>query len=176
VTPDRASARPQSHDPPAFELYTLDRELTRDEVISELAQMPGRFRKVLSRQDTATLERRSADGWSAIETCRHIRDVVQVYGVRFKWMILNDAPFLPNYEEDRWVAQSPDTAADLEAMLREIEAYRGETVRLLSSLADEGWSRSGWHETLGDVVLEPYVRHQLAHELQHLEQLKAALA
>jgi hypothetical protein len=82
--------------------------------------------------------------------------------------------FLPNYDEDRWVAQSPDTAAELEAMLREIEAYRGETVRLLSSLADEGWSRSGWHETLGDVVLEPYVRHQLAHDLQHLEQLQAA--
>jgi hypothetical protein len=28
---------------------------------------------------------------------------------------------------------------------------------------------------LGVVELEPYVRHQLAHELQHVEQLRVAL-
>jgi hypothetical protein len=37
-----------------------------------------------------------------------MRDIAQVYGARFKWMILDDDPFLPNYDEDRWVADAPE--------------------------------------------------------------------
>jgi hypothetical protein len=95
--------------------------------------------------------------------------------MRFKWMILGDDPFLPNYDEDRWVAGHPDGVADLYPMLDEIAAYRAETVRLLRALPDHAWSRQGRHEILGQVILEPYVRHQLAHELQHLAQLRETL-
>ena len=80
-------------------------------------------------------------------------------------------PFLPNYDEDRWVAESPDGPDQLAAMLDELAAYRAETVRLLRALPPAGWSRRGRHEVLGSVELEPYVRHQLAHEEQHLAQL-----
>ena len=110
-----------------------------------------------------------------METLRHVRDVVQVYGVRFKWMILDDDPLLANYDEDAWAANGTDGPRDIDAVLREIEAYRAETVRLLRALPDDGWTRTGRHEALGGVVLEPYVRHELAHEEQHLAQLASAL-
>jgi hypothetical protein len=61
-------------------------------------------------------------------------------------------------------------------MLDEIAAYRAETVRLLRSLDDNGWRRTGRHEAIGLVELEPYVCHELAHEEQHLAQLQASLA
>lgn len=160
---------------PLAALYTLDRDLSRDQLVEALAAMPGRFRRLLEGQPDHVLTRRTADGWSALETFRHVRDVIQVYGMRFKWMILDDDPFLPNYDEDRWVAHSPDGPAELPAMLAEVEAYRAETVRLLRALPPEGWARRGRHEVLGVVKLEPYVRHQLAHEEQHLEQLAATL-
>jgi hypothetical protein len=161
---------------PVFELYTLDSEMTRDEVIDGLAATPSRLREILGAADVAAIERRGEDGgWSAIEVLRHVRDVIQVYGMRFKWMILDEEPFLPNYDEDRWAAQHPDGTAAIGAMLSEIAAYRAETVRLLRALPDAGWSRRGRHPVLGVVELEPYVRHQLAHELQHIEQLRAAL-
>lgn len=98
-----------------------------------------------------------------------------VYGMRFKWMVLQDDPFLPNYDEVRWVADSPDAGGDTGAILSEIAAYRGETVRLLRGLTAEGWSRSGRHEVIGHVVLDPYVRHELCHEEAHLVQLKESL-
>ncbi len=162
---------------PLFELYRLDGEMTCDEVIAALAAMPARLRAIAGRLDASALARRARDGeWSAIEVCRHVRDVVQVYGMRFKWMILNDDPFLPNYDEDRWVSEHPDGVTEIDAMLREIEAYRGETVRLLRALAPEGWSRRGRHEVLGSVELEAYVRHELAHELGHVEQLRVAVS
>lgn len=159
-----------------FELYRLERELSRAEVIDALAAMPGAYRAVIEGASAGALERREGDGWSAIDVLKHVRDVVQVYGMRFKWMILDDDPFLPNYDEDRWVAESPDGAAQADDVLREIAAYRAETVRLLRALDDEGWSRTGRHEAIGPLVLEPYVRHELAHEEQHLAQLRAALA
>lgn len=158
-----------------FELYKPDRELSREELIAELAAMPQRLRSLVAGHDASALARRPGDGWSALDVCKHIRDITQVYGMRFKWMILDDDPFLPNYDEDRWVAGSPDSAAQLDDILREIEAYRGETVRLLRSLGDEGWRRTGRHEVLGSVVLEPYVQHQYAHEEQHLAQVRSVL-
>ena len=161
---------------PVFRLYELDRDLSRDELIDALAASPTRFREVLRGQSADAVTRRAPDGgWSAIEVFLHVRDVVQVYGMRFKWMILQDDPFLPNYDEDRWVAQSPDGPAQLDAVLDELAAYRAETVRLLRALPPDGWSRRGRHEVLGEVELEPYVRHQLAHEEQHVAQLAAAL-
>jgi len=161
---------------PLFRLYELGRELGRAELVDALAATPDRLRELLRGQPAEALSRGpGGGGWSAIEVVRHVRDVVQVYGMRFKWMILEDDPFLPNYDEDRWVAQSPDGPAQLEAMLDELAAHRAETVRLLRALPPDGWSRRGRHEVLGEVELEPYVRHQLAHEEQHLAQLAAAL-
>jgi hypothetical protein len=60
-------------------------------------------------------------------------------------------------------------------MLREVASYRGETVRLLRGLASEDWARLGRHQVFGPVELEAYVRHELAHEELHLEQLSEAL-
>ena len=157
-------------------LYRLDRELSRDELIAELEALPQRMRDAVADRDAAALERRAtADAWSAFDVCKHLRDASQVYGVRFKWMIMQNDPILANYDEDAWVAKSPDGAADTLRLIDEIAAYRAETVRLLRALTPEGWQRTGRHEALGTVALEPYVRHQVEHESQHLAQLRDAL-
>jgi hypothetical protein len=158
------------------ELYRLERDLSRDELVAELAEMPDRLREIVADRDATTLERRpTPDAWSAFDVCKHLRDGTQMYGMRFKWIILQDDPLLPNYEEDRWVADSTDSAANIGQLIDELAAYRAETVRLLRGLSPEGWQRRGRHEVLGSVALEPYVRHQVEHESQHLAQLRAAL-
>jgi hypothetical protein len=160
---------------PLFRLYSTDRDLTREQLVDELGAVPARLRELVRAIDAQALDRRlAADEWSPMEICRHLRDIVHVYGMRFKWIILESEPFLPNYDEDRWVAGSPDGADDLDALLQELTAYRGETIRLLRSLSPDGWSRRGRHEILGWVELEPYIRHEFAHEEQHLSQLKRA--
>lgn len=158
-----------------FELYRPDRDYTRDELLAQLAIMLPRLRELLIGRDAAALQRRVVTGdWSPIEVFRHLRDIAQVYGMRFKWIIMEDDPFLPNYDEDRWVSESPDGPDEVASVLCEIEAYRGETLRLLGSIPADGWSRRGRHEVLGIVGLEDYVRHQVAHEERHLAQLQAA--
>jgi hypothetical protein len=157
-------------------IYVLDRDLTREQLIDALEATPGRLRAILAGRDAVTLTRKAApDDWSAIETVRHFRDAVQVYGMRFKWMILQDDPFLPNYDENAWAENSPDGPDDVLRLIDEIAAFRSETSRLLRALTDDGWARTGRHEISGPVHLEPYVRHQLAHEEMHLAQLEQAL-
>ena len=159
-----------------FELYRPEREISRGEMLDELAAMPERLRALVVGRPHDVMTRRAADGdWSPIEVCRHMRDITQVYGVRFKWMILDEDPFLPNYDEDRWVAEAPEGASEIDDLVAEIAACRAGTMRLLRALDDAGWRRTGRHEVLGSVVLEPYVRHEYAHEVQHLEQLWRAL-
>ena len=83
-------------------LYRLDRDLTRDQLIAELAAMPTLLRSAMSGRTPDALEQRVGDGeWTPLESCRHIRDIVQVYGMRFKWMILQNDPLLPDYDENR---------------------------------------------------------------------------
>jgi hypothetical protein len=158
-----------------FDLYRPERDYNREELVAELATMPTRLRELLIGRDDGALQRRAVTGdWSPIEVVRHLRDIAQVYGIRFKWIIPQDDPFLPNYDEDRWVSECRDGPHEVESLHREIEAYRGETLRLLRSMPPDGWSRRGRHEVLGVVELEDYVRHQVAHEGRHLAQLQAA--
>lgn len=160
---------------PLLDIYRLDRDLTRDQLIDALARTPDLLRSVVSGAPDLLLSPLAGE-WSPMQVCRHLRDAVQVYGLRFKYIILEDEPFLPNYDENHWAAASPDGPADLASLLDQIEADRAETIRLLRAMPPGAWTRTGRHEVLGSVPLEPYLRHELAHEEQHLQQLRSALA
>lgn len=157
-------------------LYQLDRDLSRGEVLRELAATPHRLRAILDGASEAGLVAKpDAESWSALQVLGHMRDAALVYSARFRWIAFDDAPLLPDYNEDGWVAASRDVAADVPEIVDQIEASRADLVRVLGRLADEDWTRTGRHAVLGEVVLDHYVRHQLAHEESHLEQLREAL-
>jgi hypothetical protein len=138
--------------------------------------MPARLRKAMGNRDSHLTAARSGAGeWSAFETLCHLRDATLVYAARFRWIIFNDDPFLPDYDENNWVARASDLPGDTPAMLDEIAASRADLVRVLSRLPDSGWQRTGRHEAMGHVVLEHYARHQVVHEEIHLDQIKTAL-
>lgn len=150
--------------------------MPRAEVIDALAAMPDRVARALQAVPTEAIGAApQSGGWSAFQVLCHIRDAALVYSGRFRWMVFDDSPLLPNYDEDNWVAACADTPADIGAILNELRASRTDLVRVLGRIPDAAWSRTGRHEVLGVVILEPYVRHQLAHEEIHLAQLEVAL-
>jgi hypothetical protein len=156
-------------------LYRLERSLTREQVVEDLASMPRRLREAVDGLAPTSLTRRpSPDQWSAFETIGHVRDATLVYALRFRFIVLEEDPLLPNYDEDRWAAESLDRPDDMQAILDEIAASRADLVRLLSRLPEGGWRRTGRHEAIGSVVLEDYARHQVVHEEMHLAQIAAA--
>jgi DinB superfamily len=160
---------------PLLALYELDRVLSRAEVVSALARIPQQIADALAQAGPERLTAPGPDGgWSPLKVLLHMRDAALVYSIRFRWMVFDDEPSLPNYDENRWVEACRDEAGDVEAILNEVAALREGLVRLLSRLPEDGWARRGRHEVLGPVGLEPYVRHQLAHEEAHLAQLRSA--
>jgi hypothetical protein len=98
-----------------------------------------------------------------------------VYALRFRYIVFNDDPFLPDYDENNWVSASRDRVEDMPAIIDQIAASRADLVRMLSRLSEAAWRRGGRHEAMGPVVLEHYARHQVAHEEMHLAQIAAAL-
>ena len=162
-------------DPPP-QLYTVDDRLSRAGILRELAAMPRLLTDALRGQAPAALLRGPGRGeWPAFGTVKHVRDAALVYGLRFRFIVLDNNPLLPNYDEDNWVAASKDRVEDIASILAEIRASRSGLMRLLRRLDESDWSRTGRHEILGPVVLEAYVRHQVAHERMHLAQVRAAL-
>jgi hypothetical protein len=160
---------------PVFKLYELDGDLAPGAVLDRLEEIPARLKALAAAASADALEAHHEGEWSAFQACCHMRDAAIVYTARFRWMIFDDDPVLPNYDEDNWVAASRDAVADLPAILGEITASREGLVRVLRRLPPEAWQRTGRHEVIGRVVLEPYVRHELAHEEMHLAQVAAAL-
>lgn len=157
-------------------LYVLDDSLSRADALARLAAMPSLLRAILSPRAPAGLSRVSADGeWTAFQTFCHMRDAAFVYALRFRWMVFDDDPLLTNYDENNWVAAAKDAVSDVPDILDDIAASRADLVRVLSRLSDAEWRRTGRHEVAGTVALEDYVRHQVAHEAMHLEQIRAAL-
>jgi hypothetical protein len=69
----------------------------------------------------------------------------------------------------------PRYAADLDRILAHVAASRADIHALLTNLRDDEWQRTGRHEVIGTVALADYVAHEVAHERQHLEQLRKAL-
>ncbi len=157
-------------------LYRFDPNTPRSQVIAELAAMPARLREAVKSADAVALLRRPGpDQWSAFETFSHIRDATLAYAARFRWIVFNDDPFLPDYDENNWVAASKDTPDDIPEILEQIAASRADLVRVLSRLSDREWQRTGRHELAGSIVLDHYARHKVVHEAIHLEQIRLAL-
>lgn len=136
--------------------------------------MPDQLRALVA---NANLLRAPAEGeWTAFQTLLHMRDAAFIYALRFRWMVFDDDPLLTNYDENNWVTAAQDTLEDVPQVLAEIAASRSDLVRVLSRLPEDAWQRGGRHEIAGPIMLEHYVRHQVAHEAMHLEQIGAAIA
>ncbi len=157
-------------------LYQLDGPRDREQLLAEFAALPARLADTVRDVDLARLAARpEPDEWSPFEVICHFRDVAAVYALRFRWMVLNDDPFLPDYDENRWVAESRNGLADLSHILDHIAASRADICDLLTRLDDAEWQRTGRHEVIGAVVLADYFAHEVAHERQHIDQIRAAL-
>ncbi len=161
---------------PTQSLYELRGNLAREQVHEGLAAIPVKLSALASAIGLSLWDGAAPGQWSPFETLCHLRDAALVYGIRFRWIAFDDNPFLPNYDENAWVQNRVDMSLDADEMILEFSANRRGLARMLGRLPDVAWARTGRHEVLGAIPLEPYVRHQLAHELAHLDQIEAALA
>ena len=145
--------------------------------------------------DTVLSRRPDGKNWAAKEIVCHLRDIEELFMVRFQTMLAMDDPkFLvlgamppnpaewgiggpvkPAIDPDRWAEERQYLKNDTGPAFAAFRQRREETLAFLGRLTPEQWRRGSRHVTLGRVTYGDWVALMAAHDDNHLGQLKRAL-
>jgi hypothetical protein len=117
--------------------------------------------------------RASDDAWSAKEIVGHLRDACEIYHKRLYLMSTQTDPILEPYDPATLVRESKHNDRPLDELLREMEEFRAATVRLLTTLVNWNWARTGQHLEDGRMSIRQIVELMIDHEAEHLADLRA---
>ncbi len=112
-----------------------------------------------------------ADEWCPSEIVCHLRDVdLEVNIPRLRKIILEDNPFLPGMDTDRWNEERQYHYQDgLEALQSFISA-RMSLLSLLAAVQPEGWQRTARHSIFGRTDLAELTSFIAGHDRMHIQQ------
>jgi hypothetical protein len=147
-------------------------------------------------QNDVSLSRRPAPAsWSAKEVVCHLRDIEELFTLRFRTMLAVDEPTflvlgemppdrtawgiaegdaLP-LDPDRWAEERQYLRNDTGLALAALHRRRQETLAVLGQLEPQQWQRGSVHVTLGRMTFADWVALIAAHDDKHLAQLRRAL-
>jgi uncharacterized damage-inducible protein DinB len=120
----------------------------------------------------------NAGKWSIQQVVIHVADCEQVYADRMKWVISEDNPPLPGFDQEKWAAallyeeQSAQEAAKL------VELTRKQMASVLRKLPDDALARVGQHSERGAVKvidLVQYMATHLDHHVNFIHQKRAKM-
>jgi hypothetical protein len=135
------------------------------------------WRGLLDHPDVA---RRPDDAtWSALEYACHVRDVYRLYDERLSWMLTQDDPTFPNWDQDasavdgRYGEQHPAT------VVAELEAAGVALADSFDAVPADAWHRTGNRSDGARFTIDSFARylvHDPIHHLWDVEQGYASLA
>ena len=178
---------------PTFEAY---RELAIDRRVDRLERTPGELEGAIAGKTDAELGRRpDARNWSPKEIVCHLRDVEELFQIRFHTVLALDEPrilvlganaadLVPwriggaighPLDPARWAEERQYLRNDTVQALAALQRRRAEVLTLLRSLAPADWARGGIHLSRGRQTLGDWVASLAAHDDNHLDQLRRAL-
>ena len=140
-----------------------------------LKSLPNEIGDLLHGLDEETLRWRPVPNkWSIKEIMCHLRDMESdAYLARYRRMLAEDNPDLPNVDQDRLAFERDYINQDAIAALAEFKGLRATTVQTLEATPVESWSRTGVHETDGPMTIEQIAVRQIkGNDLNHLAQMK----
>lgn len=113
--------------------------------------------------------------WSILEIVCHMRDMERdAYLVRYRRILDESNPSLPDTNGDRYSLERDYRAQRLSEALREWSQLRRECLKLLASAKRADWDRTGVHETAGPLSLSDLVKRQATlNDEPHLDQIDA---
>jgi len=132
----------------------------------------------LTREDLLAVPDSGANAgkWSIQQVLIHLADSEQVYADRLKWVIAEDNPPLPGFDQDKWAAALHyDDQSGTDA-LKLIELTRSQTAAILRKLPDKAFDRTGQHSERGKMKLNDLLRYVTEHLEHHVKFIHAKRA
>ena len=177
---------------------TMEEYLARpvDARLHRLRATPAELSGLLAGRATAALSRRpDPANWSAAEIVCHLRDVEELFLVRFQTILADDDPQILTLgatpealarwgiggaighplDPDRWAEERQYARNEPAEALAAFVRRRLETIALLDGLTAAQWARGGIHQARGRMALDAWVASLAGHDDNHLEQIKRVL-
>ena len=148
-----------------------------EEMMAQMEKTPDEFVALIRGKNEAILAKRpDGKNWAAKEIICHLRDTDELFMGRFQAILTIDEPKFSPADADRWAEDRQYLRNDVQEALAAFRRRRGENLKILRGLKPEQWERAGIHATRGRETLRNWVTLMANHDINHLDQLKRALA
>jgi hypothetical protein len=136
----------------------------------------GELRRLAAATGSALRTRPEEQEWSVFECIAHIVDAEIVISGRLRWILAEDQPPLPGYDQDLWVEklhQAKDES--IEELLGWFEPIRAANLRLWRASSADDRARIGMHSERGPESFELTFKLYAGHDILHIDQATRAL-
>jgi len=116
--------------------------------------------------------------WSTLQVVCHLADFEPIYADRIKRVISEDQPLILSGDPDLFAAHLAYLDRDVEEELAVIASIRTQLARILSTLPEAAFQRTGTHSTDGPISLETLlirITNHLPHHIKFILEKRAAL-
>ncbi len=121
------------------------------------------------------LVRPAPEEWSALEVLAHLTAVELANGLRYRAMLVEDAPALSSYEVGDWSQLLSVEGVNMGSLMALFRALRQANLDFWAHLDEAGRGRVGIHPECGPETIELRFRMLAGHDRAHLEQARQAL-
>jgi len=151
--------------------------LGRRNVLGALAAAPRAFRRVLSRASRRRLGRRPARReWSSTEVLGHLLDAEVTLAFRIRKLAAEPGSVIVAWDQEKWTDGLRHQRGDARTLLKAYAALRAANVDQIRRLTPAQRSAAGRHPEYGRLRVNEMLEHWAEHDLNHLEQIRAALS
>ena len=137
---------------------------------------PARLRALAAEAGAALRLRPEPKEWSVFECIAHIADAELVISGRLRFILAQEQPPLPGYDQDLWIDklhQSHDESLD--ELLAWFEPIRAANLRMWNASTPKDRARVGMHSERGPESFELTFRLYAGHDLFHIAQAEKTL-
>lgn len=146
-------------------------------LMKEMEKGPDLFAAAIQGISDAVLARRpDGKNWAAKEIICHLRDTEELFINRFQAIVAMDDPKFFPADADRWAEERQYLRNDIQEALSAFRKRRSDTLNFLRELEPGQWNRVGIHATRGRETLKGFAGNIPKHDVNHIDQLKRALA
>ena len=151
--------------------------LGRRPVLRALVAAPRALARAVAGVSRRRLGRRPARGeWSPTEVLGHLVDAELTLGFRIRKLAAEPGAPIIAWDQDRWTAGLRHRRADPKMLTAAYGALRVANVDQVRRMTPAQRRAAGRHPEYGRLRVEQMLAHWAEHDLNHIEQIRAALS
>lgn len=161
-------------DPSGYQRFMLAK-LGDDDPAEVQAATPAEIRALVEEAGDRVRTRPEPTEWSVLECLGHMLDAEVASTARYRWILAQDEPPLPGYDQDLWVGRLRHNEGDPEELLAFFKGLRRANLHLWSRTPVEERARVGIHAERGRESYDLLFRLIAGHDRNHLAQARRTL-